>query len=28
MKKIRVIQFGLGAMGSVMVKIVLEKKRA
>jgi len=26
MKKIRVIQFGLGAMGSVMVKIVLEKK--
>lgn len=26
MKKLRVIQFGLGAMGSVMAKIVLEKK--
>ena len=26
MKKLRVIQFGLGAMGSVMAKIILEKK--
>ncbi|MFA4887195.1 MAG: hypothetical protein WC595_03205 [Candidatus Nanoarchaeia archaeon] len=26
MKKIKVIQFGLGAMGSVMTKLILEKK--